>query len=121
MDISALKDFLMTWVVIMAAASIVFWGYGMASDHYFESIKEKSPLHREVIAQYRDKCLQSLQHNPTKVLMLDQNALNQCGEEATELAISKGYADKLPGIFKDAAFHLTDDQLARLKAATPST
>ena len=121
MAFNVLEDLLMPGSIIIGVTSAALLGYGMASDNYLESIKKKSPLHREVIVQYRDKCLQRLQHDQTRILMPDQNTLNQCSEEATELAISKGYADKLPGIFKDAAFHLTKDQLARLKAATPST
>lgn len=117
MTFNVLEDLLMPGAIIVLVTSVTLMGFRMSMNHSFELIKKKSPLHREVITQYRDDCLQRDQNR----ILEFEKTLDQCSEEATELAISKGYADKLPGIFKDAAFHLTDDQMARLKAATPST
>ncbi|MDU8350693.1 hypothetical protein RYA05_02175 [Pseudomonas syringae pv. actinidiae] len=103
MNLNKASDIVMSGGVILLLTSCCLMLYSCTVDLRIEKAMEKSPLHHQVLSEFKDVCRKE---KPTTI----------CVGEAASKAQIGGYSDKLEGIFTDAHIFFTPEQLEVLHA-----
>ena len=96
-------DYIMHGAVILLISSGCLMLYSCGVDLRIDNAMEKSPLHHQVLSEFKDVC----RKEKTTII---------CVGEAVSKAQIGGYGDKLEGIFTDAHIFFTSEQLEVLHA-----
>lgn len=103
MNLNKAFDIAMSGAVILLLTSCCLMLFSCGVDLRIDNAMEKSPLHHQVLSEFKDVCRK-------------EKATTVCVGEALSKARANGYSDRLEAIFKDANIFLTAEQLEVLHA-----